>query len=33
MREGGKEIIATGFHQRAVIDPARFPAGEKTAAG
>ena len=30
---GKKEIIGTGFHERAVIDPARFLAGEKTAAG
>lgn len=28
-----KEIIGTGFHKRAVIDPARFLAREKTAAG
>jgi fluoroacetyl-CoA thioesterase len=28
-----KEIIGTGFHERAVIDPARFLPGEKTAAG
>jgi hypothetical protein len=33
MREGEKEIIGTGFHERAIIDPARFLAGEKTAAG
>jgi hypothetical protein len=30
--EGEKEIIGTGFHERAIIDPARFLAGEKTAA-
>jgi predicted thioesterase len=28
-----KEIIGTGFHERAVIDPARFLAQEKEAAG
>jgi hypothetical protein len=28
-----KEIIGTGFHERAVIDPARFLAREKKAAG
>jgi hypothetical protein len=33
MREGEKEIIGTGFHERAVIDPARLLAGEKMAAG
>jgi hypothetical protein len=33
MRDGEKEIIGTGFHERAVIDPARFLAEEKTAAG
>jgi predicted thioesterase len=28
-----KEIVGTGFHERAVIDPARFLAREKKAAG
>jgi predicted thioesterase len=33
MREGEKEIIGTGFHERVIIDPARFLAGERTAPG